>query len=671
MRCNESGEDTSSGRTTKLRVKESLGPVSDLEEHVNSEWWRGVFNSLYLKTDEDVVNDGEITEREIDLILSALSLSGQEKVLDLCCGQGRHSLELARRSFSRVEGLDRSRYLIRRARARAKKEDLSVRFREGDARKLPYSSDSFDVVLILGNSFGYFETVQDDIRALREALRVLKPSGRILIDVADGDYLRESFQSRTWEWVDKKLFVCRERCLSRDRQRLISREVISNTDEGVVADQFYAVRLYGGETVRRILEEAGFSSCSVFCEHRPDSKRNQDLGMMEKRLIVTAQADKPWTIVPDRSDRRIRIIVALGDPRKPDPVKPDSSFDEDDHHTIDQMKKALSELGEYEFMFLDNHDTLLSDLAKLKNEIDLVFNLCDEGCHNDPRKELHMPAILEFIGLPYSGAGPQSLAYCYDKSLVRGIALEMGVEVPQATLVNPEDLTFEIAVDFPVIVKPNFGDSSFGITKDSVVNDYESLLEVIASIRTEFGYDKPILIEEFLTGKDLSLGVIGNSPSSYSVLPIIEEDYSVLPDDLPRLCGYEAKWRPDSPYWQLRSIPAELPERTEALLTKDSMRLFERLECRDYARFDWRLDRKGEPKLLEVNPNPGWCWDGHLAKMAAFDGISYPEMLRLILQAVEERLGVTSSVKSSGNSSLTWLKRKNGFGEPVMSTAER
>jgi D-alanine-D-alanine ligase len=164
-------------------------------------------------------------------------------------------------------------------------------------------------------------------------------------------------------------------------------------------------------------------------------------------------------------------------------------------------------------------------------------------------------------------------------------------------------------------------------------------LNAISEIREKFGYDKPILVEEFLTGKDISVGIIGNSPESYTVLPIIEEDYSDLPEDLPRICGYEAKWLPNSPYWNIRSIPANLPEEQEKLVVGWCLKLFERLECRDYARFDWRLDHEGNPKLLEVNPNPGWCWDGHLAKMSKFAELSYPQMLELIVQAAEQRIG--------------------------------
>jgi len=136
------------------------------------------------------------------------------------------------------------------------------------------------------------------------------------------------------------------------------------------------------------------------------------------------------------------------------------------------------------------------------------------------------------------------------------------------------------------------------------------------------------------------VGIIGNPPESYVVLPIIEEDYSALPPELPRICGYEAKWLPDSPYWNIKSVPAQLPEETEKFIIECCLKLFERLECRDYCRFDWRLDAEGNPKLLEVNPNPGWCWDGHLAKMAKIAGMSYAEMLEAILKAAEERLNI-------------------------------
>lgn len=617
----------------------TLGPVPNLEEYVSPDWWRRIFNSMYLKTDADVVDDLRITRTEVDLIVRTLDLSPDERILDLCCGQGRHLLELARRKFTNLEGIDRSHYLIQKAKECSKKEGLVVRFREGDVRKLPYPADNFDVALILGNSFGYFESLKDDLKVLREVLRVLKPWGKLLIDIADGKYLKQNFSRRSWEWINNKLFVCRERSLSLDEDRLVSREVITNVDKGVVADQFYAERLYSRDALAKLLAEAGFIDISFPREIASESTRAQDLGMMEQRIIVTAQSRKKWTPVRVKAKKAEKhVAVILGDPEKPDSLKPLNIFDDDDFYTVDKMKEALRELPAYHFTYLNNHDTLIHDLLRLKGKIDFVFNLCDEGYLNDPRKELHVPAIIESLGIPYTGSGPQCLAFCYDKSLVRGVAKEMGIPVPRAFLVKPEDSVFELPLDFPVLVKPNFGDSSFGITARSVAENVEGLINAILDIRQKFGYDKLILVEEFLTGKDLTVGIIGNVPTSYTVLPPSEEDYSALPEHLPQICGYEAKWCPDSPYWKIKSVRAELPEEAEKAIVEWCVNISERLGCRDYVRFDWRLDAKGTPKLLEVNPNPGWCWDGHLAKMAAYANKSYAEMLGVILQAAEERM---------------------------------
>jgi D-alanine-D-alanine ligase len=647
-----SGHSNSKSQTEKEKDKppqrgrriQTLGPVTNLEQHVRSDWWRGIFNSLYLKTDADVVEDNQITRQEVALFADILKLNPNDKILDLCCGQGRHSLEFARRGQKCVEGLDRSHYLIQRGKANARKESLPVKFREGDARKLPFPTDNFDAVVILGNSFGYFDSAEDDLQVLKEVCRVLKPWGKLLIDVTDGDYIRQKFQPRSWEWIDKKHFVCRERSLSADGQRLISREVINNVEKGLLADQFYAERLYTPESISTLLKDAGFSDTAVHTSLTPDSQRNQDLGMMERRIIVSSVVRKEWSTARKKLKLANKhVVVIQGDPTKPDPTKPMSVFDDDDFYTIDQLKNTLHSLSNYQFTYLHNHDTLLQDLVKLNGKFDYVLNLCDEGYNNNPRLELHVPAILECLGIPYTGAAPQSLAHCYDKSLVRGIAMEMNIPVPKAFFINPGDTEFEMPFGFPVIVKPNFGDSSFGITQRCVAYSHEELLNAISEIRGKFGYDKPILCEEFLTGKDLSLGIIGNPLSSYNILPITEEDYSEVPAELPKLCGYEAKWDPNSPYWKIRSIPAELTEAQKKTMIECSVKLFERLECRDYARIDWRLSASGEPKMLEVNPNPGWCWDGHLCKMAKYVGMTYADMLEAILKAAEQRIGLNTT----------------------------
>jgi len=245
-------------RPKRNPARSCLGPVADLEAHLPPEWWRKLFNALYVKTDGDVVENVENTRREVDFIVSAAAIQPVSHILDLCCGQGRHCLELARRGFRNVVGVDRSRYLIRLARKRAQSENLQVVFKEGDARNPRLADSSFDCVVIMGNSFGYFSNKQDDEKVLATVGKILRTGGQRVLDITDGAYRAENFERRSWEWIDEHHFVCRERSISQDKERLISREVIVHDEMGVIADQFYAERLYTKEGITRLLEKTGF-----------------------------------------------------------------------------------------------------------------------------------------------------------------------------------------------------------------------------------------------------------------------------------------------------------------------------------------------------------------------------------------------------------------------------
>ena len=632
-------------RPRRAPARSCLGPVADLESHLPAEWWRKLFNALYVKTDGDVVENAENTRREVDFIVSAAAIQPHSHILDLCCGQGRHCLELARRGFRNVTGVDRSRYLVRLARKRAQNEALSVAFKEGDARNPRLPETSFDCVAVMGNSFGYFSNKQDDEKVLNAIGKLLRPTGQLVLDITDGAHMSENFDRRSWEWIDEHHFVCRERSISADGERLISREVIVNDETGVIADQFYAERLYTRESIGKLLEKTGFRNIRHHGHAEAVSDRDQDLGMMARRILLTADAPQ----LPARKTRgrvqKIDVTVVMGDPRLPDAVKLNGTFNPEDFDTVRRLKDALSELPNYKFRYLDNHATLERDLSELRT--DLVLNLCDEGYNNDPFKELHVPALLDVLGIPYTGAGPATLASCYDKGLVRAVAQSLDVPVPLETYVRPGDQGATLPSVFPALLKPNYGDSSQGITKDAVVNNEKSLLDYLERLRAEFPR-RPILVQEFLTGPEYSVSLVGNPEQGLRALALLEVDYSRLDPNLPRILGYESKWEPDSAYWtQIRYHEANLPDHVQGQLIEHSARLFERLGCREYARFDFRADSKGEIKLLEVNPNPGWCWDGKLNIMAGFQGMRYTELLSQILAAAEERHGIVAKLQAA------------------------
>jgi D-alanine-D-alanine ligase len=653
-----------------------------------------------------MMENAEITSNEVDLFRRLGGLNKSWRILDLCCGQGRHSLQLAQDGFNHVTGYDYSTFLLDTARKRlaelAAQHGASfpaVEFVQGDARELPFGSQSFDAVLCLGNSFGYFTSDNDDKRVLREVARVLKPGGVFLLDVTDGEYMATNYSPHSWEWIGPDLFVCRQRAVS--NSMLCSREMIVSTKTGVVRDQFYQERLYTEDSILSILDEcglaaprlqralqvdddplqqqqssatgagsagsagAGGASSSTTCA---SSQQHADPGMMAKRLIFKAfgglALDSLKFPFPD-------ICVVLGDTSRPTPDKLNGTWNPEDIEVRDKLVAALQRVPRLSVHYLSNHDTLFDDLRRLHPRF--VVNFCDEGLYNKPELELHVPAMLEALGLPYSGSSPQTLTICYDKSLVRSVAMSIGVPTPREFCVLPR-VDDAAALDqklslhnfqFPLFVKPQFGDGSAGITVDSLCGSIDALKARIEALDAEFPR-KPILVQEYLTGAEFSVGLVSavgakNSAvplvpngdtdaanaiieryaqyadETWRVLPVIQVDWSRLPPSLPKILGFESKWVPDSPYWTALSY--HVPETTPAIeqMIELSKKLAERLETRDYVRIDWRADAHGVIKLLEVNPNPGWCFDGHLAMCAERMGWTYSDMLAAIISGAQHR----------------------------------
>lgn len=338
-----------------------------------------------------------------------------------------------------------------------------------------------------------------------------------------------------------------------------------------------------------------------------------------------------------------KVAVLLGDPRLPDPTKREARFHEEDFATRDAMKAAFASLPGYEFRYLDDHTTILDDLRAEPPQF--VVNFCDTGFRNDPYRELNLPAYLEMLGVPYSGAPPAAMVLAWDKSITHAVAAAAGIAVPREVSIGPKDeVIARLPAHYPAFVKPACADGSVGITKDAIVGDRAAAGRRVKAVQAELP-GRTILVQEFLPGTEYGVGVIGNPGLGYTVLPPLEVDYDALDPSLPRLLGFESKAMPDTPYWsQIRFRAARLDPRARAAIETAATTMFERLGLRDYGRFDFRADAEGRIKFMECNPNPAWANDGKLAFMAGFAGIDYADMLRLILETAQSRAAAERGV---------------------------
>jgi len=250
------------------------------------DWWKTMFDEVYLLTDARSVCNEDITRREVDLICQLLPISSGDKILDLCGGHGRHSLEFCARGFAGCTLVDYSGYLIHCARTRAGECRYPMECIQADARHTGLPADTFDHVLIMGNSLGYIAEATADREILEEGKRVLRPGGWLLVDVTDGQAVRKTFSPKAWHEINEDMVVCRERKLKGNT--LCAREMVVSKEKGLIRDRSYAIRIYEDRSIGALLKEAGFSQVKVhpgFCPH----KQKGDYGFMNRRMFAAGQ----------------------------------------------------------------------------------------------------------------------------------------------------------------------------------------------------------------------------------------------------------------------------------------------------------------------------------------------------------------------------------------------
>lgn len=328
--------------------------------------------------------------------------------------------------------------------------------------------------------------------------------------------------------------------------------------------------------------------------------------------------------------------VIVAPPAKAEKTRTDTYAEWDTQETIDAVRAALSRA--HDVTPIEANEDVFERLRSTRT--DIVFNIA-EGL-NGASREAQIPAMLEMLGIPYTGSDPVTLGICLDKSRTKEILSYHRVPTPAFVSVwRPEELPS--AVPLPAIVKPVHEGSSKGITDNSVVRTKGELFERVRSIVST--YNQPALVEQFLPGREFTVALLGNSPD-LTVFPIVETRFDSLPPGVNPIYSYEAKWiwdQHDHPI-DVHECPARISEALKRAIEVLCRNAFEVLRCRDWCRVDVRLDQDGKPYIIELNPLPGILPDPQdhscYPLAARMGGMSYDRMLNEVLVAGARRYGL-------------------------------
>ena len=323
----------------------------------------------------------------------------------------------------------------------------------------------------------------------------------------------------------------------------------------------------------------------------------------------------------------------------------------ENERTAASIERALR-IGGHEVLAMEGDATLPQKLARYK--IDLAFNFC-EG-HYGVSREAQVPAILDMLRIPYTGAGVLTLALALDKPMAKRVMMFHGLPTPGfQTFITGEE-RIDSKLKYPLFVKPSREGSGIGITKNSVCRNARELREQVQYIIQS--YHQPAIVEEYIQGREFTVGMLGNMPwnvgkpsknghrkpfeipSTLRVFPPLEVDLSPVPQEEGGLYTSVVKSKLyDVPKYL---FPAPISKSLRTKMERYSAGAFAALECCDFARVDFRVDKEtGQLYILEINPLAG-LQEGisDIVMAAEADGIDYVSLINGILDAARQRFGM-------------------------------
>ena len=327
---------------------------------------------------------------------------------------------------------------------------------------------------------------------------------------------------------------------------------------------------------------------------------------------------------------RIGLAYDLKD-KVPEPQgKPEDALEEyDSLETVDAIAKAI-EAQHHSVVKLGGGREFLNNV--LGQRVNLVFNIA-EGLGNHRSREAQVPSVLEMLGVPYSGSDPLCLAVSLEKPLAKRLVSFSGVATPRWQVVSDTRQLKEVEwgqFPLPAFAKPAHEGSSKGIRITSRLENSPQIVEAVTGL-LEY-YQQPVMVEEFISGEEVTVGVIGNSP------PKVVGIMRVVPRKKTDCFVYSLEVKRDWESLLTYECPALLGKGVLQDIADSSLKAYEALGCRDFARMDFRISPDGTPYFLEINPLPGLNpKSGDLPIMAGKMGWTYEALISAVLNAALQR----------------------------------
>ena len=321
-----------------------------------------------------------------------------------------------------------------------------------------------------------------------------------------------------------------------------------------------------------------------------------------------------------------------------EPFAEDIAEEFDLPETIQAIQDVLSGEGHDVYRLGGNLD-VLEQIKRFR--IEFVFNIA-EGFHGRNR-EAHIPALLELLKIPYSGSDPLGLAITLDKSLAKRVAISLGISTPKFWILDQKNNFEEISNQFPLFVKPLWQGSSRGIRRSSRVENRSQLGQEINRLFEHYS-GEPVLVEEYISGREFTVGVIGNKPPE--ILGVMELSFREgMNRDFCYSLEVKRNWKSEVEY----HVPVQLDRTIEKGIEDAASSLFKVLRLRDFARFDFRVNSKGQFYFLEANPLAGLSPEsGDIIILGKKKGLGYSEIILKILHAAFGRYPELTQSKVTG-----------------------